>query len=600
MKKLCPMLLLILVLLCAPRPVRAEGERALTLMVYMCGSNLESEYGSASADIEEMLASGFDDRRVSLLVMTGGSERWKLGFDPDELTISEVGRRGLRTVWHESAASMGAAQTLMTLVDFGVERYPARDYALILWNHGGGPLEGLCWDELFSMDNLTLAELIEGLQAARLPDKLSWIGFDACLMSTAEVAAALSPYAHYMVASQETEPAKGWDYRFLKGLERDLSGADTGRRIVDAYFDALGDSPDALTLACTDLTRMEAVVQGMDAFFRPISLRLNADSFRELSLSRRGAAAFGKLPGVGEGGYDLVDLGDLVREYGSRADSLNKALSKAVVYCRSNREGVTGLSVYHPFANKRRFLEQWNGDYQGLTFSDGYRDYLKRFGALLTGDELADWTGLRTVEEGVDAHGAHVFSTQLSDEQRAAFASAQLMIIGTTFTDYHDPCYTPLFIQWAQLDEDGRLTASYDGRGIYLVDGQGEVVKGPLSFTPSSDPGRYNLLALYWDHPNFYYANRQTYVSYSFETPEVAGEDLALTSKVFDEVSDSFTNRIAFDEAEYRHLGFWYDLRRLPEGDDTLPGYHLWEQTGNTLLATLILPFDWRLRLMDA
>ena len=37
---------------------RAEGgeNRKLTLMVYLCGSNLESAYGSASADIEEMLA----------------------------------------------------------------------------------------------------------------------------------------------------------------------------------------------------------------------------------------------------------------------------------------------------------------------------------------------------------------------------------------------------------------------------------------------------------------------------------------------------------------------------------------------------------------
>ena len=36
-----------------------EG-RQLTLMIYMCGSNLESQYGSASADIMEMLNAGND------------------------------------------------------------------------------------------------------------------------------------------------------------------------------------------------------------------------------------------------------------------------------------------------------------------------------------------------------------------------------------------------------------------------------------------------------------------------------------------------------------------------------------------------------------
>ena len=214
---------------------RAEAPRKLTLMVYMCGSNLESGYGSASADLEEMLASGFDSEQVSLLVMTGGAEGWVLGFDPANLTINEIGRRGVRAVWREEAASMGVPETLTTLLNFGVERFPAEDYALILWNHGGGPMEGVCRDELFSMDNLSLSELTQALEASNLPGKLSWIGFDACLMSSAEVASTLAPYADYMIASQETEPAPGWNYAFLKGLESDASAADTGRRIVDAY-----------------------------------------------------------------------------------------------------------------------------------------------------------------------------------------------------------------------------------------------------------------------------------------------------------------------------------------------------------------------------
>ena len=38
----------------------SEGNRQkLTLMIYMCGSNLESGFGAASADIEEIKAAGF-------------------------------------------------------------------------------------------------------------------------------------------------------------------------------------------------------------------------------------------------------------------------------------------------------------------------------------------------------------------------------------------------------------------------------------------------------------------------------------------------------------------------------------------------------------
>ncbi|MCR5235609.1 MAG: hypothetical protein K6E34_00220 [Lachnospiraceae bacterium] len=35
-----------------------------------------------------------------------------------------------------------------------------------------------------------------------------FIGFDACLMATVETAYMLSPYADYMIASEEFEPGK--------------------------------------------------------------------------------------------------------------------------------------------------------------------------------------------------------------------------------------------------------------------------------------------------------------------------------------------------------------------------------------------------------
>ena len=51
----------------------------------------------------------------------------------------------------------------------------------------------------------------DGLAAASV-EKFSLIGFDACLMQSYAVVAALSPYANYHLASEELEPAHGWDY----------------------------------------------------------------------------------------------------------------------------------------------------------------------------------------------------------------------------------------------------------------------------------------------------------------------------------------------------------------------------------------------------
>ena len=68
---------LLIVLGLALVPGRAEPSRELTLMVYLCGSDLESGNGSASADIAEMMAAQYDARRVTVLVMSGGTSAWR-------------------------------------------------------------------------------------------------------------------------------------------------------------------------------------------------------------------------------------------------------------------------------------------------------------------------------------------------------------------------------------------------------------------------------------------------------------------------------------------------------------------------------------------
>lgn len=39
------------------------------------------------------------------------------------------------------------------------DTYPAERYGLILWNHGSGTIDGLCFDQQFHNDSLTLPEL---------------------------------------------------------------------------------------------------------------------------------------------------------------------------------------------------------------------------------------------------------------------------------------------------------------------------------------------------------------------------------------------------------------------------------------------------------
>ena len=53
-----------------------DGQDTATIMVYMCGTDLESRSGMGTADLQEMLDARFGSN-INLLVYTGGCSRWK-------------------------------------------------------------------------------------------------------------------------------------------------------------------------------------------------------------------------------------------------------------------------------------------------------------------------------------------------------------------------------------------------------------------------------------------------------------------------------------------------------------------------------------------
>ena len=444
-------------------PLFACAEAApkkLTLMVYMCGSNLESQNGAAGKDILEMLASGYDMQQVDILLMTGGSKSWSLGFPEDKVCIYTPFRKSVRMETAYESASMGEAGTLATFLNYGYTEHPAEKYALILWDHGGGPLEGVCYDELYDSDSLTITELVAALEnspAAETP--LEWIGFDACLMASAENALSLAPFADYMIASENTEPANGWNYSFLNGIEKDADGAATGRRIVDSYFDT--DAADDRTLACIDLSAMAEVGSAMDAFFG--GLQVDNSNYAMYAYGVRHSTAFGRAASDANT-LDLVDLGSLLQLLRSQspqaAQTLDGALQRAVVYQRSNGENRTGLTVYHPYYNRGAYLSRWGGEYQQNSPLKGYADYTTRFAAYLFGEAGLSWSNL-SVAVAADGTG---FVLPLSEEQMENLASATMHILQW---DDASETYSPVYATGVAVDGQ-ELAASWSGSRLVL------------------------------------------------------------------------------------------------------------------------------------
>ena len=145
MKKACFGLFVLCLTLGLLFSAAADGQPRLTLMIYMTGSDLESNAGAASDELAEMMAACPEDGGISVLVMASGSRKWTSGdIAEDETSIYELHAGGLKKVRTGALRSMGDPDTLLSLLDYGYANYPAEQYALILWNHGAGPLMVSC------------------------------------------------------------------------------------------------------------------------------------------------------------------------------------------------------------------------------------------------------------------------------------------------------------------------------------------------------------------------------------------------------------------------------------------------------------------------
>ena len=226
--------------------------------------------------------------------------------------------------------SMTEPDVLSGYIKWCVKNYPASRYELILWNHGGGSVSGYGYDEKFaSSGSMSLSGLDEALKDAGV--KFDFIGFDACLMATAETALTMARYADYLIASEETEPGVGWYYTgwlTAFGKNPSLPTVELGRQIVDSFVDTCADQcrGQLTTLSVVDLAELEAVLPGALADFSQSTAKLLRDKeYQTVSNALSGAREFAQSSRI-----DQVDLVHLAKNLGTKeGDALAQALLAA-------------------------------------------------------------------------------------------------------------------------------------------------------------------------------------------------------------------------------------------------------------------------------
>lgn len=356
--------------------IKGNNEDVVTLMIYMCGSDLESEYGTASVDINEILSADISEN-LNIVIETGGCTDWTnekiseernqiFSIENEELTLvnDDLGLR-----------SMAEPSTLTDFIKFSKENYPANRYGLIVWNHGFGTIEGFGHDENFSNDNMEVYNLAKALDDS--DTYFDFIGFDACFMSTVEVAYNLEPYADYLIASAEIEPFAGWYYtNWLNQLSNNTSidTVELAKIIIDDFveYNSDGEVPEKAVLSITDLTEIKSTYKETCNLLNDINYELENENYEEISLARSETEAFAE---------NLTDHIDIL----SLAETLNFPSSQNVIYSinscvkysstTSTMGEVGGLSVYFPYY-KMNYYSKFKDDFENLSLNKEHFQFI--------------------------------------------------------------------------------------------------------------------------------------------------------------------------------------------------------------------------------
>ena len=447
-----------------------------TFMVYMTGSNLESKYASATKDILEMTGSGIDLSDVNLILYTGGAQTWKSKIPSGSNSVIDLSlpREDYVVASTASNADMGAWETLQKFINFTTTYYPAEHYALVFWDHGGGPLWGYGSDELFESDSLLMDEMKNAMNGTIFSGrtKLDLVGFDACLMGSYEVMNLWSRYAKYYVGSEELEPGDGWDYHFL-GLLNETEDPETiGRSIVDhygAYYDSARSEtydPDT-TLSLIDLSSIKAFSRSLDTLFSRMAAGIQEGDLSILQSGRLDAKTFGMVESRSSGlySYDLVDLPDLLSHlssiYPEEAGACLSLLPDLVLHQASSVPQAGGLTLYYPVYNK--------GQYEKL--KDSYRKYApasyRKFLDILTAGWLdsktRDWSLGEMIRSGDE------YQLALTEEQSSQLAFAYYNVLQDLGAGLYQPVLQEVRIR---PDFDDVLHVPLDPF-VFCLDGEG-------------------------------------------------------------------------------------------------------------------------------
>ncbi len=371
--------------------VFSTSQAAYTILVYIVGSDLESEFNAASTNINQMKQIG-STANINIVIETGGANKtgWrtvqrKFILHNAEYLLQDLGN-----------LNMGLQGTIESFFEWGVQNFPADKYIAIFWNHGGGPNFGYGGDEVHNDSRTPINQLSAAFQSITQTTRKNFeiIGFDTCFLGNIETFSGLYPYANYLVGSEDLEPGAGWQYNtFLNYVNSNpqSNGLQIGTTIVDGFTQQNKD--ESTTLSVISSVAVPNVISAINQFATSLSPYVNSNTtnWQQVARGRLRTPDYSTSVWSGQQSYDVADLTGLANGMAAAfpsdpavqtaASGLISAVQNAVKYFKNseNRSASLGLTIYFP-----SILDTYVTAYPTITLLNGTSFFSTNYTNLIT------------------------------------------------------------------------------------------------------------------------------------------------------------------------------------------------------------------------
>ena len=462
-----------------------------TIMMYIVGSNLESDSSIVTTDLNAINPQKIDLTNTNILIYTGGTKTWHNFIKNDENAIYILTENGFSKLKSYSKANMGNPNTLTEFLNFSYENYPAKKYDLIMYDHGGA-IDGAIYDD-FSGDNLSIEDFNIALKNSYFDteNKMQTVLFRTCLNGTLEIADIFKDYAKYLIASEEVTYGSGYSnvLSFLNDVKYSDDGITYGQKFISKYkkqmeeIDIWGNVNN--TYSIVDLSKVSTVIEELNKFIKNIDLKKN---YSNISKVRANSYQYGS----DVVGFDMIDLYNFISRIGNQnlTNNLLNAINEAVVFNDSNMSTSHGLSIYFPYKGSSLVKSSYLNVYDKLKNFTNYYEFIRQFTMLQS--EKSSFN-LDVYKNEIKINNENEISIQLDKEQQENFATAsyQLFMQDKEHPDYYQIVYVS---DDAVLDSNGVLKANVENNLVKASDDTGDWLF--LNIAKGHNENNANIFAL--------------------------------------------------------------------------------------------------------